>query len=178
MPLELTIVASRFSRFFPVMRESVHSSIERSSLRDFAFSVESSFSSSASSSNFLTIFFCLGERACSFPGFSGVGNQNFSSLYSGRSTCIRPMIYVTTSSCSVWRLSAATSTGRIIFVSSGFSICSSATLVSAGLGLGKSVVLAICIATFLSQAVVIAGAIISFEHSSNCGRGWIVPVIE
>ena len=37
--------------------------------------------------------------------------------------------------------------------------------------------LATLIATFLLLAVVIAGATISFEFSSNCGRGWIVPVM-
>ena len=37
--------------------------------------------------------------------------------------------------------------------------------------------LAIYIATFLCLAVVIVGATIDFEHSSNCGRGCIVPVI-
>ena len=36
---------------------------------------------------------------------------------------------------------------------------------------------AIFIATQLSRAVVIAGATMSFAFSSNCGRGWTVPVI-
>ena len=69
------------------------------------------------------------------------------------------------------------STGRIIFVSSGFRICSSAILVSVAIVYGKSVVFAILIGTFLSLAVVIAGATITFAHSSNCGNGCIVPVI-
>ena len=59
------------------------------------------------------------------------------------------------------------STGRIVFVSSGLSICSSAILVSVAIVYGKSVVLATFIATFFPLAVVIAGATISFEDSSN-----------
>ena len=85
---------------------------------------------------------------CSFPEFSGFGNQNFSSLSSGRSTSITALMYVTTSSCSVRRLRAAKSTGRIIFVSSGFKTCNSATLVSVAIVYGKSVVLAILIGNF------------------------------
>ena len=30
---------------------------------------------------------------------------------------------------------------------------------------------------FLSLAVIIARAMTNFEHSSNCGRGWMVPII-
>ena len=37
--------------------------------------------------------------------------------------------------------------------------------------------LGILTATRLSRAVVIAGATMSFAVSSNCGRGWTVPVI-
>ena len=120
----------------------------------------------------------LDECSSVFPGYSGVGNENVSSLSSGRSTCNRALMYVTTSSFSVNRLSAAMSTGQIIFVSSGLKICNFAKLVSALIALGKSDVLAIFMATFLSLAVVIAGATISFAHSSNCGWGCIVPVIE
>ena len=60
----------------------------------------------------------------------------------------------------------------------GFQVCSSAILVSVAIVYGKSLVLAILIGTFLSLAVVIAGATITFAHSSNCGKGCIVPVIE
>ena len=38
-------------------------------------------------------------------------------------------------------------------------------------------VFAIFIATRLSRVVVIAGATMSFAFSSNCGKGWTVPVI-
>ena len=124
-----TMVISRLSRSFPVIIESVHLNIARNLFRDSSFSVGSSFSSSASSRSSFEIRFCIGECSCSLPGFSGVGNQNFFSLYSGRSTCISALMYVTTSSCSVRRLRVAMSTGRIIFVSSGFKVCSSATLV-------------------------------------------------
>ena len=128
-----TMVFSRLSRSFPVISESVHLNIARSLLRDSSFSVGSSFSSSASSLSSFEIRFCMGECSCSLPGFSGVGNQNFSPLSSGRSTCISALMYITTSSCSVSRLRAAMSTGRIIFVSSGLRICSSAILVSLGI---------------------------------------------
>ena len=136
------------SRSFPVISESVHLNIERNLVRDCSFSVGSSFSSSASSRSSLKIWRCIGKCSDSFPGSSGVGKQNFSSLSSGRCTCISALIYVTTSSCSVKRLSAAMSTGRIIFVSSGLSVCSSVILVSAAIVYGKSVVLATFIATF------------------------------
>ena len=166
-----TIVGSRRSRSFPVISESVHLIIVRNLVRDSSLSVGSSFSSLASSRSSLKIRFCKGECSCSFPGFSGVGNQNFPALFPGRSTCIKALMYVTTSSCSVKRLIAARPTGRIIFVFSGFKTCNSATLVSAAVMYGKSVVLAIFIAALLSLAIVIAGATTSFAHSSNCGRG-------
>ena len=73
---------------------------------------------------------------------------------------------MTTSSCSVGRLSAAMSSGRIDFVSSGLRLCSSANLVFGVRVYGKSVVLAILTA-FLSRAVVMAGAKMSFADSSN-----------
>ena len=44
--------------------------------------------------------------------------------------------------------------------------------------ISESVVLAILIGIYLFLAVVIAEATITFAHSSNCGRGCIVPVIE
>ena len=87
-----TIVASRFSRSFPVISESVHLNIDRNLVRDCSFSVGSSFLSSASSRSSLRILRCIGECSDSFPGFSGVGNQNFSSLSSGRSTCISALM--------------------------------------------------------------------------------------
>ena len=115
-----TIVFSRLSRSFPVISESVHSNIARNLFRESSLSVASSFSSSASSRKSFKYRFCTGECSCSLPGFSGVGNQNFASISSGRSTCISALMYVTTSSCSVKRLG----------VSSGFKICNSAILVS------------------------------------------------
>ena len=120
------MVFSRISRFFPIISESVHLNIARNLFQDPSLSVESSFSSSASSRSSFKIRFCMGECSCSLPAFSGVGNQNFSSLSSGRSTCISALMYVTTSSCSVRRLRAAMSTGRIILVSSGLRIGNSA----------------------------------------------------
>ena len=172
-----TIVASRLSRFFPVISESVHLNIERIFVRDCSFSVGSSFSSSASSRSSLRIRRCIGKCSDSFPGSSGVGNHNFCSMSSVRSTCVSALMYNTTSSCSVKMLSAAISTGRIIFVSFGLSICSSAILVLEAIVYGKSVMLVTFIATFFSLAVVFAGATISFEDSSNWGRGWMVAVI-
>ena len=71
----------------------------------------------------------MGVCSDSSPGFSGVGNQNFSSVCSDESTCISALTYATTSSCSVSRLRAAISTARFDFVSSGFSICNSASFV-------------------------------------------------
>ena len=71
----------------------------------------------------------MGVSSDSSPGFLGVGNQKFSSVLSGGSICIKAFTYATTSSCSVRSLSAALWTGRIDFVSSGFKICSSASLV-------------------------------------------------
>ena len=130
MSLNSTNVLSRLSRSLPVISESVHLNNERNLCRDSAFSVGSSFSSSASSRSSFKIRFCMAVCSCSLPGLSGVGNQNFSSISSGLSTCISALMYVTTSSCSVRRLSAAMSTGRISFVSSGLRICSSAILVS------------------------------------------------
>ena len=178
MLLNSTMVSSRFSRSLPVISESVHLNMDRNLFRDSSFSVGSSFSSSARSRSSFKIRFCMDECSCSLPGCSGVGNQNFSSLSSGRYTCISALMYVTTSSCSMRRFRAAMSTGRIIFVSPGFRICSWAILVSVAIVYGKSVVLAIFIGTFLSLAVVFAGATITFAHSSNCGKGCIVPVIE
>ena len=172
------MVFSRLSRSFSVISESVQLNIARNLFRDSSFSVGSSFSSSASSRSSFKIRFCIDECSCSLPGFSGVGNKIFSSLSSGRFTCISALMYVTTSSCSVRRLRAAMSTGRIIFVSSCSRICDSDIVVSVAIVYGKSIVLAIFIATFFSLAgAVIAGATINFEHSSNRGRGWIVPVI-
>ena len=123
------MVFSSLSRSFPVVSESVHLNIARNLFRDSSFSVGSRFSSSASSGSSFEVRFCMGECSCSLPGFSGVRNQNFSSLSSGRSTCNSALMYVTKSSCSV-RFRAAMWTGRIIFVSSGFRICNSAILVS------------------------------------------------
>ena len=117
------------------------------------------------------------ECSCSFPGFPGVGNQNFSSLSSGRSTCISALMYVTTSSRSVRRFRAAMLTGRITFVSSGFKICNSATLVSVAIVYGKSVVLAILVGTFLSQAVVIAVVSIGLLSISRTHRTVVRAVL-
>ena len=129
MSLNSTIVASRVSRSVAVICESVHLNIEKNLTPDSSFCVGSIFSSSDSSRNFLRIRFCIGEWSTSLPGCSGVGNQNFSSLSSGRSTCIKALMYVTTSSWLGRRLSAAMSTGRIFLVS--FRICNSASFVSA-----------------------------------------------
>ena len=87
MPLYSTIVSSRFYRLFPVMSESIHLNIARNFFRVCSFSFGSSFSSSANSRSSFKIRFCVGEYSSVFPGFSGVGNQNFSSLSLGRSTC-------------------------------------------------------------------------------------------
>ena len=126
-------MSSSLSRSFPVISESAHFNLEKKLLRDSSFAVGSSFSSSASSRSSIRILYRMGECSSSFSGFSGVGNQNFSSLFSGRSTWISALMYVTTSSCSVRRLSAAMSTGMIIFVSYGFSICRSVISMSAAI---------------------------------------------
>ena len=120
------IVTSKFSRSSPVIRETVHLVIEKSLVRDSSFSVRSNLSSADSSRSSLRIRFRIGEYSSSLPGYSGFGTQNFSSLSPVRSTCIRALMYVTTSSWSVNMFSAAMSTGRIIFLSSSFRICSSA----------------------------------------------------
>ena len=107
MSLNFTIAASKISRSFPVICESVQLNLERKLVRDSSLSVGSSFSSSANSRSSCRIRFCIGECSSEFPVFSGLGNQNFSSLSSWRSTCMKALWYVTTSSRSGNRLGAA-----------------------------------------------------------------------
>ena len=105
MSFNSTIVSSKLSQSFPVISESVNLNTERNLLRDSSFG--SKFSNWACSRNSFMILFWMSECSSSFPGFSGVGKQNFSSLFSGCSTYISALMYITTSSCSVRRLSTA-----------------------------------------------------------------------
>ena len=175
MSLNSTNVSSRFSRSLLAISEFVQWNIERNLFRYSSFSVGLSCSCSASSRSYFKSRFCMGECSCSFPGFSGVGNQTFSSLSSGRSSCIEVLMYVTTSSCSVKRLSAAMSTGRIIFVSSGFKICN-LTVWCLHL-LCREIR---CIGNFYTYLLVTGSCYCrryyEFAQSSNCGRGCIVSV--
>ena len=58
-----------------------------------------------------------------------MGNQKFSSPYSVSLAFMSSLTYMWVSSGSSSNLSAAASTGRICFVSSGLRICSSASFV-------------------------------------------------
>ena len=129
MSLNSTRVDSRFSRSSHVISESFHLNSERNCDLDFSSCLGSSSSSLCSSRSSRRMRCWIGVCSDSSPGFSGVGNQNFSSVCSDESTCISALTYATTSSCSVSRLRAAISTVRIHFVSSGFSICNSANFV-------------------------------------------------
>ena len=123
-------MASRLSRYFPYWMSQFIWTLKRTCFRILQFLLGQVFQV-RTIPVFFRIPFVSVNVSLSFPRFSGVGNQNFSSLCSGRSTCISASMYVMTSSWSVSRLSAAMSTGRIIFVSSSFRICNSDNLVSA-----------------------------------------------
>ena len=86
---------------------------------------------------------CIGVCSSSFPGFSGVGNQRFSSFCSSFVDFMSSFTYMCVSSGSCKVVSVATSTGRICLVSSGLKICNSANLVWFFMVCGKSVKLAI-----------------------------------
>ena len=89
------------------------------------------------------IRFYIGVCSSSFPGFSGVGNQRFSSFCSSFVDFMSSFTYMCVSSGSCKVVSVATSTGRICLVSSGLRICNSANLVWFFKVCGKSVKLAI-----------------------------------
>ena len=120
MSLNSTRVDSRFSRSSPVISESFHLNSEKNCVLDFSSCLGSSSSNLCSSRSSRRMRCWMGVCSDSYPGFSGVGNQNFSSVCSDGSTCVRALTYATTSSRSVSRLRASISTARIDFVSSGF----------------------------------------------------------
>ena len=72
---------------------------------------------------------CIGVCSSSFPGFSVVGNQRFSSFCSFLVDFMSSLTYMCVSSGSGRVVNVATSMGRICLVSSGLRICNSARLV-------------------------------------------------
>ena len=112
-------------------------------------------------------------RCIGVPGFSGVGNQRFSSFCSFVLDFMSSFTYlwVSSGSCSV--VSAAMSIGRIFVVSSGLRICSSANLYE-GDPLGWLMLILMLIR--LVWAVANAGTTMMVAVSSKGGNGCTAPV--
>ena len=174
MSLYSTIVCSSCCLSSPSICDPSH--LNMFSLLDSWSFVGSSCSFFMSSLISFKIRRCIGVCSASFPGFSGVGNQRFSSFCSLLVDFMSSLTYICVSSGSCRVVSVATSMGLICFVSSGLRIWSSANFVWFFIVWGKSVKLAILMFILLLWAVANAGAMMMVADSSNCGSGCIAPV--